>query len=139
MMIERIFIDSLARTVTEYLENKGWSATAAAGIVDHLSLSDLLPLNICRWQGGRFGKMADWCSASERDPTLLESQLDYLDYDLRNAYHKVGAEIGAATSAAEARKAFAPYIDAEWIKEGEIRWLTHEEANDFRPLGTLLH
>jgi hypothetical protein len=60
-----------------------------------------------------------WCNASERDPTLIEAQLEHLDYDLRNAYHKIGEQLNAATTHDEARTIFAPYVDAEWILEGK--------------------
>jgi len=133
-MIERIFISTTpARSAIQYLEQKGWPPLAAAGIIDHLSLGQEQP-NICRWQGCRLSKMLDWCSASERDPSIIEAQLEYLDYDLRNVYHKIGEQVRAAETAQEARKAFAPYIDAQWIKEGEIRWLTRDETT-----GTTLH
>ncbi|MET0668213.1 MAG: hypothetical protein ABWZ01_06875 [Methyloceanibacter sp.] len=69
-----------------------------------------------------------WCSASERDPTIIEAQLDHLDYDLRNAYHKIGEQLNAATMQEEARNIFAPYVDADWIVEGKIRLLTEAEA-----------
>jgi Phage tail lysozyme len=114
-------------TETEYLMGLGWSREAANGICDHLTLTEK-PLNICRWQGERLSKMLDWCSAREMGPSSLDAQLQHLHWELTNSYHKVGTAIRAAETVEEARKAFAPYSGAHWVKEGEIRWLTQEEA-----------
>ena len=53
----------------------------------------------------------DWASANERDHAAIETQMRFIDYELRNAFWRVGNAVAAAKTAAEASKAFAVYAD----------------------------
>lgn len=89
-----------------FLQTLGWSPAHAAGIVT--GLNTIPPWSkTTRW---RSELLFDWCSANQGlDFTALEPQLRFLSEDLRNSHYLVGSAITAATTEAEAAKAFEPY------------------------------
>jgi hypothetical protein len=40
------------------------------------------------------GKLRDWASQHERNPTYVTTQLAYIDYALRNTHEQIGRDLG---------------------------------------------
>ena len=91
-----------------YLRERGWSETAARGIVAHLDFET--PDNVAHLKGDRWQLYRDWASAHERRADYLSSQLAFVSEDLLGAHHAVGLNIASATTLDGAVSAAAPYF-----------------------------
>ena len=92
-----------------YLKNQEWPKIAAHAISRLIDLSE--PLNVGNWRGDRAVLFRDWCSAHERNPSYLTSQLAYLSSDLRNVFHQFGSRLYGAKDAVEVARVFQEYLD----------------------------
>lgn len=98
----------------EYLQARGWSAAAAAGIASHLDLSPDHPdeLNIAGWRGRRASMLRDWASSHDRNVRYLSSQLAFLTDELRGVFGQdIGGPLLLAKTADEASKIATAYFD----------------------------
>jgi hypothetical protein len=98
----------------EYLVQRGWPEKAAQGIACHLDFET--PDNVAHLKGDRWQLYRDWASAHERRVDYLSSQLAFVSEDLLGAFHEVGRDIAAATTAEEAMNAAAPYFGREVVR-----------------------
>ena len=88
------------------LLDTGWTEEQAKGLLDSLRLRGGLP----DWDSNYLQKLRDWCSAHEKDWTTIESQAEFVGYELCNSYERIGAALKQAKTVAEAREAVEPYV-----------------------------
>lgn len=92
-------------SAVEYLEQRGWTPTAAQAIAAHAGSGppeSMIPPS-------RLGLFSDWCSMMERRKDYATSGLAFLDYEFRDSYQGLGRELAAAKTVTEAYAAAAPY------------------------------
>ena len=106
------------------LLDNGWTEEQAKGLCDSLKLTGGIP----DWKPHHLGKLRDWCSANGKDPNTIDGQLEFVAYELCNAYEAVGTSLKQATTVEEAKKAADPYVRA----------LRGEEPDWFRVLKSKL-
>jgi hypothetical protein len=89
----------------DYLVARGWSEPAAQAIAAHSGSGPpetMVP-------HARLGNFHDWCGMVERRRDYATSALAFLDYEFRDSFHGLGADLTKATTATEAAAAIAPY------------------------------
>jgi hypothetical protein len=94
-----------------YLKARNWSEPVALGIAAHLDLSPDYPegLNVAGWTGKMRDMMLDWCSAGDRNPTYLTSQLSYICDQLQGTFSQSIPLLNAKTKE-QAADLVAPYF-----------------------------
>ena len=95
--------------------DRGWTAEHAKGLLDSLGLTGGTP----HWKQEHLKKLQAWCSNRGRDHRSIESQLEFVAYELRNAYQDIGMALRRAKTVEEAKRAVEPYVrelreDREW-------------------------
>ena len=98
------------------LFDQGWTEEHAKGLLDSLRLTGGVP----QWKPEQLQKLQDWCLDHGRDHKSIEGQLEFVAYELRNAYQDIGMVLRRAKTVEEARTAVAPYVkslleDREWF------------------------
>ena len=88
------------------LLDNGWTEEQAQGLLDSLCLEGGMP----RWKPEQLQKLRDWCSAHGKDAAALDSQLEFVAYELCNSFEGIGLALKQAKSAKEARDAVEPYV-----------------------------
>jgi hypothetical protein len=96
--------------------DQGWTEEHAKGLLDSLKLTGGVP----HWKPEHLQKLQHWCSDHGKDNKSIEAQLDFVAYELRNAYQDIGMALRRAKTVDEARKAVDPYVralreDREWF------------------------
>jgi hypothetical protein len=108
-----------AKGAHEYLQEKGWSKEASAGMVGNLMAeSDMNPklpgdsghsLGIAQWKDDRRQGLFDYANKNSVDPYDLKTQLDYFDHELRTSddpgVKRARAELEAAKTPEQAARA----------------------------------
>lgn len=91
---------------------RGWNVIPACGISMSLSPQNgSAAPNIARWTGSRWGQVLDYCGrCNNSDHTSVETQLNYLNANLRSVYNSMSVKLDKAKTAEEASKIFAPYM-----------------------------
>lgn len=105
-----------AQYIREKLEAKGWSAAAAAGIVGNLVQESGLRTDaigdggtsggLAQWHNERLEALKRFAAARGKEWTDLDTQIDYLDYELHNNERDAGRKLNDAQDAAEAASIF---------------------------------
>jgi hypothetical protein len=88
------------------LLDNGWTDEQAKGLLDSLKLTGGVP----DWKREHLQKLHDWCSAREKDPKILEDQLEFIAYELCNSYEGIGRALKQAKTVEEAKAAVKPYV-----------------------------
>lgn len=102
----------------QYLIAQGYSPVAAAGIVGNLvQESGVNPTvnpgdsgsahGIAQWRGDRWSGLQDYAKQNRGSTNDLNTQLGYLDYELRNRYGDTYQKVMNARTPGEAAGAFA--------------------------------
>ena len=86
--------------------DNGWTEDQARGLLDSLMLKGSLP----RWKSIHLERLQGWCSSHEKDSTTIESQLEFVAYELLNSFQAVGLFLKQAKTVEEAREAVQPYV-----------------------------
>src|ERR1035437_8968558 len=105
--------DDRQRAAYQYFIGKGWSAPQAAGIVGGLKgeTTNLNPiqshdngrgLGIAGWNGDRLSGLVQFAGTQGKSPTDLQTQLDYVDHELRNSESGAGNLLSSATTPKQA-------------------------------------
>lgn len=105
-----------ARQAYQFFLDKGWSPAAAAGAVGNmLHESGLDPkithdggtgLGIAGWRGERLQNLKRFAAARGTQPTDFQTQLAFVDQELRTSETTAGAGLAAAKTAQDAAAAF---------------------------------
>jgi len=98
------------------LFDQGWTEEHAKGLLDSLRLTGGVP----HWKPEQLQKLQDWCLDHGKDHKSIEGQLEFVAYELRNAYQDIGMILRRAKTVEEARTAVEPYVkslleDREWF------------------------
>lgn len=102
----------------QYLISQGYPPVAAAGIVGNLvQESGVNPIvrpgdsgsahGIAQWRGDRWSGLQDYAKQNRGSVNDLNTQLGYLDYELRNRYGDTYQKLMSARSPGDAAGAFA--------------------------------
>ena len=102
--------------------DQGWTEEHAKALLDSLGLTGGRP----HWKPEHLNKLQAWCSSRGKDHRSIEGQLEFVAYELRNAYQDIGLALRRAKTVEEARKAVEPYVrglreDREWFVTFEPR------------------
>lgn len=106
------------QTAFSYLVDKGYSPSAAAGIVGNLvQESGINPVvnpgdsgtahGIAQWRGDRYVGLLDYAKGHNASANELTTQLDYLDTELRDKYGATYNKVMSAQTPGDAAAAFA--------------------------------
>lgn len=109
------------RAAYQYFVGKGWSPAQAAGIVGGLrgETSGLNPaqthdngqgLGIAGWNGDRLTGLMQFTGTQDKNPTDLQTQLDYVDHELRTSESGAGNLLSASTTPQQAGQATLAYF-----------------------------
>ena len=109
------------RAAYQYFVSKGWSPAQSAGIVGGLQgeTNGLNPvqthdngrgLGIAGWNGDRLTGLIQFAGAQDKSPTDLQTQLDYVDHELRTSESGAGNLISASTTPQQAGHATLAYF-----------------------------
>jgi hypothetical protein len=98
------------------LFDQGWSEEHAKGLLGSLQLTGGLP----HWKPEHLQRLQQWCADRGKDYKAIDCQLEFVAYELRNAYQEIGMALRRANTVEEARKAVEPYVrmlrdDREWF------------------------
>lgn len=93
------------RMGTRFLTDRGWTREQATGLLEALDLDGDQP----KWKPEHLQKLHDWLSAHER-PNTLTGRLEFIAYELRNSYDRVGMELDKAKTIQQAQEAVEPYV-----------------------------
>ena len=99
------------------LLDQDWTEEQAQGLLDGLNLDGGTP----KWKLEHLRRLRDWCSAHGVDSATIDGQLEFIAYELCNAYEGIGMALKQAKTVEEARKAVEPYMkllreDREWFR-----------------------
>lgn len=105
-----------AQYIREKLESKGWSAAAAAGIVGNLVQESGLRTDaigdggtsggLAQWHNERLEALKRFAAARGKEWTDLDTQIDYLDHELRTNESEAGDKLRNVQDAAEGASVF---------------------------------
>lgn len=113
-----------------FFRSRGWSPAQAAGIVGglrgetaNLNTSQVhdngTGLGIAGWNGTRLAGLKDFAASRGTQPTDLQTQLMYVDHELRNGEAKAGDLLRGAKSPGDAGQAMLAYFrPKDWDKPG---------------------
>lgn len=88
------------------LLDQGWTEEQAKGLLDCLKLVGGTP----DWKSQHLQKLRDWCLAHQKNHSTIESQLEFIAYELCNSYEGVGMALKQAKTVEQARLAVEPYV-----------------------------
>ncbi|RVG08534.1 hypothetical protein CN234_17275 [Sinorhizobium meliloti] len=108
------------------LISKGWAPHQAAGIVGNLTAESGASLNtsarnpgdgsdgsdsvgLAQWNGSRAKALKAFAAARGTDWTDFDTQVDFIDHELRTSERSAGENLARATNAEEAAAAFTGY------------------------------
>lgn len=110
-----------AQYAVAYLQRLGWSPVQAAAIVGHLqqesgrNLSTTIrgdgghSVGIAQWHRERGRNLKNWASRQGLDWTDLDTQLQFLDHELKTTERAAGARLRASTDIYSAAAAFGGF------------------------------
>lgn len=122
------------------LISKGWTPAQAAGIVGNLSAESGLntqarnpgdgqdgsdSIGVAQWNGGRARALKQFAAARGTDWHDLDTQIDFLDHELRTSERGAGETLARATNAEEAAAAFVGYERPAGWTPGNARGAMH--------------
>jgi hypothetical protein len=110
-------MSSNARYALQWLTQHGYSPQAAAGIVGNLVAESGVNPNgpsgdhgtahgLAQWRGNRYTNLLNYARSNNADPRGLDTQLGFLDNELRNQYGSVYRQLMAARDPRSAASAF---------------------------------
>lgn len=100
------------------LLDEGWTAEQAQALLDRLMLNQGLP----DWKPQYLKRFEDWCAAEGKDENAIDSQLEFVAYDLCNEHETIGMALKLARTFDEAKAAVDPYVsmlraESEWYRQ----------------------
>lgn len=131
------------------LISKGWAPHQAAGIVGNLSAESGASLNtrarnpgdgsdgsdsigLAQWNGNRAKALKAFAAARGTDWTDFDTQIDFVDHELRTSERSAGENLARSTNAEEAAAAFTGYErPAGWSPSnarGSHNWAGRRDA-----------
>ena len=87
------------------LLDQDWTEEQAQGVLDSMKLEGGTP----RWKLEHLRRLNDWCSANDKDPATVDSQLDFIAFELCSGFQGVGRALKQAKTSEEARRIVEPY------------------------------
>lgn len=118
--------DGKARQQNMTLLDQDWTEPQAQGLLDKLNLDGGTP----KWKLEHLKRLRDWCSAHGVDATTIDSQLEFVAYELCHGFQAVGMALKQAQSVEEARKVVEPYIRRLSVKKRRVRRKTVNRFHD---------
>jgi hypothetical protein len=98
------------------LLDQDWTQEQAQGLLDKLNLDGGTP----KWKLEHLRKLRDWCSAHGKDSRTIDSQLEFVAYELCYAFQGLGMALKRAKTVEEAGKVIEPYVRRLSAHEGVI-------------------
>lgn len=112
----------------DYLQEKGWTRAQAIGLVANFTReSNLNPsitgdngqaVGIAQWHPDRQAAFETEYGFNIEDATLTQ-QLDFVDFELKNAERRAGTKLSNTNSASECAKIVSQYYERPADTEGE--------------------
>lgn len=117
----------------DYFTKQGWSPVAAAGIVgglvheSHLTTTARNPgdgsdgsdsIGVAQWNSGRAANLKAFAAARGKPSTDYETQLAFVDHELRTTETGPAAKLNAATNPREAAAAFVTFERPQGYERG---------------------
>ena len=103
------------------LLDEGWSAEQAQAILDKLMLREGIP----DWKPQYLKRFEEWCAAEGKKKNAVDSQLEFVGYDLCNDHQTIGMSLKLARTLEEAKEAVVPYVrmlsDEDWSRQPSQR------------------
>lgn len=131
------------------LISKGWAPHQAAGIVGNLMAESGRGLNtqavnagdgsdgsdsigVAQWNGARAKALKDFAAANGTDWHNIDTQIDFIDHELRTSERAAGENLARSTTAEDAAAAFVGYErPAGWSPanaRGAMHWEKRRDA-----------
>ena len=104
------------------LLDEGWSAEQAQAVLDKLMLREGIP----DWKPQHLKRFQEWCVAEGKDKNAIDSQLEFVAYDLCNEHETIGMALKLARTVEEAKAAVDPYVkmlseESDWYRQPSRR------------------
>jgi hypothetical protein len=95
------------------LLDTGWTQEQARGVLDSLALNGGMP----DWKPESLQRFHDWCAAHHKDSTIVDTQLEFIAYELLNSFQAIGMFLKGAKTAEQAKEAVQPYV-SQLVRNG---------------------
>jgi len=104
------------------LLDEGWSPEQAQAVLDKLMLREGIP----DWKPQHLKRFEEWCAAEGKEKNAVDSQLEFVAYDLCNEHQTIGMSLKLARTLEEAKAAVVPYVrrlskESDWSREPSRR------------------
>ena len=106
----------------QMLLDEDWSAEQAQAVLDKLMLRDGIP----DWKPQHLKRFEEWCAAEGKEKNAVDSQLEFVAYDLCNEHQTIGMSLKLARTREEAKAAVVPYVrmlseKSDWFRQPSRR------------------
>ena len=105
----------------QMLLDEDWSAEQAQAVLDKLMLRDGIP----DWKPQHLKRFEEWCAAEGKEKNSVDSQLEFVGYDLCNDHQTIGMSLKLARTLEEAKAAIVPYVrmlsEEDWFRQSSQR------------------
>ena len=104
------------------LLDEGWSPEQAQAVLDKLMLREGIP----DWKPQHLKRLEEWCAAEKKEKNSVDTQLEFVAYDLCNEHQTIGMSLKLARTLEEAKAAVVPYVrmlseESDWFREPSRR------------------
>ena len=104
------------------LLDEGWSAEQAEAVLDKLMLREGIP----DWKPQHLKRFEECCAAEGKEKNAVDSQLEFVAYDLCNEHQTIGMSLKLARTLEEAKAAVVPYVrmlseKSDWFRQPSRR------------------
>jgi hypothetical protein len=104
------------------LLDEGWSPEQAQAVLDKLMLREGIP----DWKPQHLKRFEEWCAAEGKEKNAVDSQLEFVAYDLCNEHQTIGMSLKLARTLEEAKEAVVPYVrmlseESDWYRQPSRR------------------